>query len=102
LIAQTYAGLVQNYSLVVRTPPGLNGRQGTNPLNTTRQRQPPPKVGRQSVKMQNWRPGEKMLGPDETQGVQLWEPTQGACAGMTALPFSPEPANIDLYEAVET
>jgi hypothetical protein len=45
--------------------------------------------------MQNWRPGEKMLGPDETQGVQLWEPMQGPCAGMTALLFPAEPASID-------
>src|SRR5258708_39320487 len=50
---------------VVKT--GGGSRHDLNPLNTW-QSQLPPKPGEQIVSMQNWRPGEKMLGPHGVHG----------------------------------
>ena len=63
-----------NY-LAVKTL-GTDGWQRWNPLNTVH-RHCPPKLGEQIESVQNWRPGEKMLGPDGIHGVQVWELRQG-------------------------
>jgi hypothetical protein len=80
----------------VRTPP-KSTRQAKNPLNSKLHRQPPPKVGRHVKIWQNWRPGEKMLGPDGIQALHVWFiGRQAPCARVTAVPLPCSTAGIDL------
>src|SRR5882672_430183 len=65
---------------VVKT--GVGNWHDWNPLNTWHVHFPP-KPGEQKESMQNWRPGEKMLGPDGKHPEHQWEPRQG--------PTSPPP-----------